>query len=384
MDNNKFISIGAMLLLLLLSPLSYAHQLSTAHLDLVQNSAGQHSGRLSVSFADLEKFIGIDNNFDGKVTWEETNAARQKIISYIESNTKVQIIVAQGAAKLCSISFNQAFSLTQKYTETLLSIPLNLVCPASHTKASAIQLDYYAFIDTLNHHKLLLSWEATNQQQALLDKNSHSFKLKLNNDSALSTAKFYFWQGILHIWLGFDHLIFVLLLMLPLAKTLFTLKPMVDSPRALLPLLIPSLKLITGFTVAHSITLCISAFGWSSLPINWVEAGIAFSVVLTALNVVFNWVKNIFWITFVFGLLHGLGFASALGNLGINQEQQLISILLFNLGVETGQILFILALMPVFIVARKVSILRNYAVNACATLTLGIGLFWFFERVGVV
>jgi hypothetical protein len=289
----------------------------------------------------------------------------------------------QGESQQCLINSNNNFRLTRKYTETLLSIPFNIECPQNIEETSTTQLNYQAFIDQLGQHKLLLSWQAATQRQAMLDSNNQVFNLTTKNHSVLPTASFYFWQGILHIWFGFDHLIFVLLLMLPLAKKLFSTPYSELNTSNLTPVLIPSLKLVTGFTLAHSITLCISAFGWSNLPIHWIEAGIALSVVLTALDVIFGWVKKLFWITFLFGLLHGLGFASALGNLGINQEFQLVSILFFNLGVEAGQLLFILALIPVFLIAKRLSALRRYGVNTCATLTLAVGVIWFLERVGV-
>ncbi len=150
------------------------------------------------------------------------------------------------------------------------------------------------------------------------------------NESRGGVATQYTWLGMTHIWLGIDHLLFILCLLF-IART----------PKRIF-------ATITGFTLAHSVTLALSSLGLVNIPIAPVEAAIALSIVFLAAEIVNNnqqsWTYR--YPTLVassFGLLHGLGFASALGEIGLPQIEITTGLLFFNLGVEAGQILFIVA-----------------------------------------
>lgn len=188
--------------------------------------------------------------------------------------------------------------------------------------------------------------------------------------SWLATARRYTALGIEHILLGIDHLLFVLCLLL-----------IVNSGRMLL-------KTITAFTVAHSITLALATFGLVNIPVSPVEAAIALSIVFLALEIVraqqgrFSLTHRQPWlVSFGFGLLHGLGFASALGAIGLPQTEIPIALLFFNVGVEIGQLAFVVVvigliwgtvkLMPE--VPRWARLTPVYAIGTTAT-------YWFAER----
>lgn len=146
--------------------------------------------------------------------------------------------------------------------------------------------------------------------------------------------------GIEHILGGPDHLLFVLGLLV-IAGTFRRI-----------------LWTITGFTLAHSITLSLSSLGVISVPIVPVEAGIALSILFLAVEIGRKSHDTLTYrypviVSFIFGLLHGLGFASALGQVGLAQGQIVLSLLFFNVGVELGQLAFILAILLVVGLARK-------------------------------
>jgi hydrogenase/urease accessory protein HupE len=189
----------------------------------------------------------------------------------------------------------------------------------------------------------------------------------------LSVAGAYLVHGIEHIIFGVDHLLFVLALLL-----------IVRSFRVLL-------FTITSFTISHSITLALATLGLVHMPGPPVEAAIALSILLVAVEIVrqehgqsgmtarWPWV-----VAFSFGLLHGFGFASALTAIGLPQSDIPLALLTFNFGVEIGQLVFIGAVLGVIALARRINvtpIFSRYALPA-ATYTIGaLAAFWFIERL---
>jgi hypothetical protein len=184
--------------------------------------------------------------------------------------------------------------------------------------------------------------------------------------------------GIEHIIGGYDHLLFVLGLLV-IAGT---------GKRIVLT--------VTGFTLAHSITLSLSALGLVSIPIIPVEATIALSIVFLAHEISQQKKDGLTWrypmlISFGFGLLHGLGFASALGEIGLVQNEALLSLLFFNLGVETGQLLFIAAIMTLLVVMQRLirqpptansGVVLARRTELLAAYIIGIpSAYWLIERV---
>ena len=174
--------------------------------------------------------------------------------------------------------------------------------------------------------------------------------------------------GIDHLISGPDHILFILGLMFLVSGIL------------------NMIKTITAFTVAHSITLGLSVLGLISLPQATVEAVIALTIVFLALEISENKrYKSTPWlIAFGFGLLHGLGFANALTEIGIANEQLLLSLLFFNLGIEAGQLLMI----PIFGVLIWLAYKFNkYNQSAsCVSYILGaMGFFWLINRtIGII
>ncbi len=345
-----------------------AHQFSTAHLQITQQSANQHNGDLSLSLQDLEQVIGIDLNRDSQLTWKEVNQALPLIHDYLTANIQFK------QQQTCRMNWQTSVKLTEKFGNTLLLLPFQLSCDTNES----ITVNYQAFIQNLNQHKLLITWQIEEQQyQGIIDQDNSHFETSKTYHGPWDTVLFYFWQGIIHILAGFDHLVFVLALVLPIAWLKHTTQQSKNFKLALKSLF----WLISGFTIAHSITLILTAFNIINFSSKWVEAGIALSVVFTAINIMTHWIKNIFWITLLFGFLHGMGFAGALGELGLSQEYQLISILVFNIGVEFGQLIFIAALLPFIWLIRQREKLQQKLVPITASTIALAGTFWLVERV---
>ena len=178
----------------------------------------------------------------------------------------------------------------------------------------------------------------------------------------------YFTLGVDHLISGIDHILFILGL-------LFLVTGIVNM-----------IKTITAFTIAHSITLGLSVLDLISLPRATVEAVIALTIVFLALEISENkQYKSAPWlIAFAFGLLHGLGFANALTGIGIANEQLLLSLLFFNLGIEAGQLLMIPIFGAFIWLAYKFNIYKQSA--TCVSYILGaMGFFWLINRtIGII
>ena len=174
----------------------------------------------------------------------------------------------------------------------------------------------------------------------------------------------YFWLGIEHLLSGIDHMLFV-----------FGLLFLVSGALNLI-------KTITAFTLAHSITLALSVLEIVSVPQASTEAFIALTIIYLALEVgdEEQYESTPWLIAFGFGLLHGLGFAGALTEIGINNENLLLSLLFFNIGIEAGQLL-VLPLFGIVIYLLKTEKIK-IEVNTFASYFIGgLGTYWLIERV---
>lgn len=183
----------------------------------------------------------------------------------------------------------------------------------------------------------------------------------------------YFSMGVTHIWTGFDHLLYLLglILLIPRLRTL--------------------LKTITAFTVAHSITLAAAVLGLVKVSPPAVEATIALSIVFVAVELVqsrrgrpglahaFPWI-----VAFGFGLLHGLGFASALREIGLPRHDLPQALLLFNLGIEVGQIAFAALVIGLLAMLSRATRLADAFLRTAPYAIGAMGAFWVIQRVGVI
>ena len=174
----------------------------------------------------------------------------------------------------------------------------------------------------------------------------------------------YFWLGIEHLLSGIDHMLFVFGL-------LFLVSGVINL-----------IKTITAFTIAHSITLALSVFDLVSVPQASTEAFIALTIVYLALEVgdEEKYETTPWLIAFGFGLLHGLGFAGALSEIGINNDNLLLSLLFFNIGIEAGQIL-VLPFFGLVIYLLRTDILKVEVNSFASFLIGGLGTYWLIERI---
>lgn len=195
--------------------------------------------------------------------------------------------------------------------------------------------------------------------------------------------------GIDHIRIGTDHILFVLALLLPSVLVLNQGRRSPDGSRSnqwepstgFRESLMRVLKLATAFTVAHSITLSLAGFGVVELPSKPVETVIALSIILAALHNLRPVVANKEWVLgFVFGLVHGLGFAGLLSDLGLDRSNRVWSLFAFNIGVEIGQVAIIMLVFPALYLLRRTKLYEiGFRVGSVALA--GVAFIWMLERI---
>jgi hypothetical protein len=144
-------------------------------------------------------------------------------------------------------------------------------------------------------------------------------------------------------------------------------------------------KIVTAFTVAHTITLSLASLGIVCLPRRLIEVIIAVSIAIAAADLVYPVFRGRVWlVVFGFGLFHGFGFAGALEEMGLLRENLALSLLGFNLGVEIGQFVIVVLLFPVLFAFRGLTAYRRLLLPAAATLMLVVSMGWVVERAADV
>ncbi|MGY8706022.1 HupE/UreJ family protein [Bradyrhizobium sp. 18BD] len=219
--------------------------------------------------------------------------------------------------------------------------------------------------------QVVLVAQHKSEAQALLDAGNIAVTLSASAPPLWSTMQRYLLTGIEHIFLGYDHIAFLIAVVLWARR------------------LIPVIKIVTAFTVAHSITLSLSALNVVVIPSRIVEPAIAASIVFVAVENFFSRDIDRRWrVTFLFGLIHGFGFAGALREVGLPTDAIVPALAAFNVGVEIGQVAIVAIVLPVLSLfdrliaadpAKPVRAARLvYAVSAAITL---LGGYWLFMRV---
>ncbi len=186
-------------------------------------------------------------------------------------------------------------------------------------------------------------------------------------------------EGVWHIWIGYDHILFLLSLLLPAV-----LRREAGHWQAIAgfsPALWEACKIVTSFTVDHSITLSLAVLGIVSLPSRLVESAIAASVVLVALNNLYPILRaHLWWVAFAFGLVHGLGFASVLIDLGLPGGALLTALVGFNLGVEVGQVVIVGVFLPLAFWMRHSWFYQRLVLGFGSLLIALVASVWLLER----
>jgi hypothetical protein len=362
--------VGVSVFVILWTAVAWAHKPSDSYLVLHQTGSSIQ-GQWDIALRDLDYAIGLDADSDGAITWGEVRARRDAIASYALARLQVS---ADGAA--CNTQ--PTAHLIDQHTDGAYEV-LRFVanCPG---EARALDLRYSLFFDLDPQHRGLLSFERDGETQtALLSPSRPTQHLEVATNSVWRSFLEFWGDGVWHIWRGFDHILFLLTLLMPaVLRREADRWQVVPSFRTAFS---ETLKIVTAFTLAHSITLSLAALGTIRLPSRLVESGIALSVVAAALNNMYPLFQGGRWLLgFGFGLLHGFGFASVLAGPGLPQGQLLLALLGFNAGVEAGQLVIVSAFLPLAYAARRSWFYHSFTLKLGSGLIATLASVWMIER----
>ncbi len=346
----------------LLSSVSLAHKPSDAYITLSANAQGA-SGYWDIAVVDLDAALGLDSNRNGELTWGEIKQQQAQIVDYASK----RLSMSQGALT-CPLQL--AAPTTVDHSDgTYLRFALTAACVLEKNQAVTLQYSLLRGVDPHHRGIAALNLFGVASTQVLNNQADAQSPSARRSSAFLDFVR----EGIVHISIGLDHVLFIILMVAS------AVRPFAFAPRkALWPLV----GLITAFTVAHSLTLGLALFGWANVSSRWVEPSIAATVLLCALDVIKPFLRGPRWAyAFGFGLLHGLGLASALTALNLATEQRLLALFGFNVGVEIGQIVIALLAFGALqiIAATKIGVLTTTRFAALPVAL--VALIWFGERI---
>lgn len=330
--------------------------------------------RIDVALRDLALVLPLDRNGDRKLSGAEIRAARESITRWVEEG--ITLANHSGSCALAGQQWGLSSHSDGPYAAGLYAIN----CPDGGPPET---LEYDLLFEQDPLHRGLVSLETGDVSTlGVLGPDSRTLSLAPSAASGgFGLFATFLYEGVIHLLIGLDHILFLLVLMLPATLR----KQTVSQPRALKSRLLELAGIVTAFTIAHSITLALAALNVVRLPIAWVETVIALSIAVAALNVMWPILGRKTWkLAFGFGLIHGFGFASVLGDLTSGVSQLALALAGFNIGVELGQLALLALAFPLLYLWGKYPIYSKAVVPLMLVGVGAISLYWVVERAMLI
>lgn len=320
------------------------------------------TARMTFALQDIEAFAPMDSDLDAEVSDAERDAAKPSIAKLLSGQLKLSL---DGQAVLPSEPGTVSFD-----GQNNAHVDFRFGLPDKGGKQLSLKSEFLTLLP--EGHQQQLTVKNAKQQiiaEAMLSRDHAELSLDLQNDrlpSTFTTFVDFFELGVEHIVTGYDHLLFLLGLLM-VTHSFW-----------------PAIKIITFFTIAHSITLALAGLNVIELPSSFVEPFIAATIVYVGIENIIrgDHPKGRHWLTFGFGLIHGFGFASVLREMEIGSADFgiLLPLLSFNLGIETGQIAVAAVVLPViWALNNRVKTAGKFLTVCSAAISL-MGAYWFIER----
>ena len=354
-----------------------AHNLGESYLYL-QVRSDAISGRFEVALSDLNPALGLAGT-DREITSDNFT----ENVPFLQEYYLEHVTISAGQKRL-SIEFNAADLLKARGGYALLPFELR----GFTTVPNDLTIDYSVLFDEEPSHRGFLLIESNwatgtfaneNQISLVFSPSSRRQDLDLTSSGLWRGFRAVVGLGVEHIWMGVDHVLFLFALLLPavLRRKDGQWQPVERFSVALVQVI----KIVTAFTVAHSVTLSLAALGILDLPGAFVEVVIAASIAIAAGDILVPLFRGRIWlVVFGFGLFHGFGFAGALSEMGVLGEHLGLSLFAFNLGVEIGQVVIVAAIFPLLFLLRRFTWYRKLFLPAAAVFMILVSSAWVVER----
>jgi hypothetical protein len=371
-------------ILLVLIPTSAAAHTSSVSYSHLRLAPGSIEYDVKLSTRDLYEALGLEKDRDP--TDAEIVAGEGRLVEYVSGR-----LAFTAGGRPCQLQPRGVRILSQ--TDRFVELRFGVRCPKGGEKLS-LRYDLFFDLDPRHTSRLQLTrGERTITQQDLSKPteqdpgaNRHEWELGAGFHDAAKGHLSWIGEGMTHIYTGYDHIAFLvgLLLVATIRRRAPAGPP--DSPweaRGLREGVLHLAKIVTAFTVAHSLTLIAAALDWVTLPGRFVESAIAASIVYVAVENIWLGDPRHRWpLTFCFGLIHGFGFAGVLRPM-LPPSGVIIPLLELNLGVELGQLSIVLVLYPILhLITRTSAQTYRRTVVLCGSILIGLfGAIWLFERI---
>ena len=352
-----------------------AHESSTAYLNLqapnTKNAAStSYEVEYELSLRDLALLIDIDPNQDNQISWAEVKSQTPLIKELITAQVKLSADSA-----VCDMTNFAPLAINTRGGFNYLYTDYDLLCTQAIDS-----LDYQVLAGIDANHRLILTQANGKLPLQVLSVGVSPLGTGEGAGSGwLFTATNFLKSGIHHLLIGWDHLLFLFVLLIP-AVYLRKQKELiaVSKPRAAL---LEVFWIATSFTLAHSITLSLAALQIVSIPARFIESLIALSIAFAALNNVVPLLRvRAVYLAFIFGLIHGFGFANVLVDLPLATSARVLALLSFNVGIELGQLVFIVLVFPMALLLRHTRFYKWGIFYIGSFISILVALWWFFER----
>lgn len=336
------------------------------------------TGRFEITLNDLNKALQHEAPVE-PITKGNLNARIGEVHDYYRKNVKF----GDNSGPL-QIRFSQVDTMKARVDWALL----NFTLIENRPTPDVLDVEYSAMFDVDPDHVSMVLieqyWKGNifnneSRPSLIFNPNERHKQLNITKFSIFNGFKGIVKLGIKHIWKGIDHILFLVALILPAAmiRRGKDWQPVTEFR----PAFIYVVKIVTLFTIAHSITLSLAALSVIELPSRLVESVIAVSIAIAALDILYPiFHHRISWVVFVFGLFHGFGFASVLAHLGVLGEHLALSLFGFNLGVEIGQVVVICVIFPILYFVRQYTFFPKFVMKFGAVGLILMAAVWFVER----
>ena len=366
---------------------AWAHKASDAYIQLTGAPAGLTT-RVDVALRDLDAVLDIDTDGNGQLTWGEVRAAWPAIEAYVGSRVQVEGCVLAAPARALERRADGVYAA------------LTYVSTCAPKAEPSIRYTVFADVDPTHRGIARVSMAGQATVVRVLDPRQPFALAGVGGSGSVGaspaslagtpgagavaeTPAGFLREGVHHIVTGHDHVLFLMCLLFPavMRRTAKGWQPLQTLREALWPVI----GIVTAFTVAHSITLALAALKWVSLPSWFIEPAIAVTIILAALNNLWPIFRGrVVLVTFAFGLLHGFGFASVLGELDLPTAQFAWALLQFNLGLELGQVMIVLVAISLMFLARNSLRYVPVVIRGGSGVAVAVALLWFVERTADV
>jgi hypothetical protein len=364
----RLFCLGALLAAMQVS----AHEPSKSYLSLTLDTNGI-TGQWDIPLRDLRAVVPLGTNNTGPVTWDDLRARYQAITAYASAHLKIKSGGQSGALR-----FTDTEPTVENFSDgPYLELPLVV---EGLPRPVTLEVDYRLFFETNSLHRGLLRLECNEQTQSAVfspERPAQIFEIGVVRPGKQFLT--FLREGIHHIWTGYDHILFLLALLLP--AVLQREGGDWRGVAAFRPAFINVFKIVTAFTVAHSLTLSLATLGIVRLPSRLTESAIAVSVALAAANNLWPMVRERGWlVAFGFGLVHGFGFANALSELGLAHGALALALVGFNLGVEIGQLAIVGVFLPLAYALRRSWSYQQLGLRFGSAFIVLMAGVWLLER----